>query len=527
MLPIQLAHAAPGDHLWSKGWSVQGTGATVDEAGNTYIAGTFNGTVDFGGGPLSSISGVDVFVAKFGPDGSHLWSSNYTPTNFIQVTALAAQPSGGVYVAGILPKGGEIDFGGGPLGDAQNNLWAVKFASNGVHEWSDEYGRGVILDIDATNTHVAFAARNSSTVDFGGGPIGAGLGSQAVAAKLTSAGDHEWSRGFGDSGFQSGLDVGLQTGGELVLLSTIRGTADFGGGGLTADANEDLAFAKFDAGGTHLWSHLTHGTFGSSTILNTGLDVNGAGDIAVTGEFFGTVDFGAGSLSANGGDVFLVQFSASGSVSRSQAFAASGDQTGFSVRFDGSGIILAGMYKSPVSFGGGDLPPFGSQDLFVASLETSGTHRWSRGFGTTASDARCEADVDGQGSVILGALAASGVSFGGDPIAGTFHIAKLEGEDAPLATFAPGVSRPNVLAGTPNPFAASTLLRLDGVEGARSLAIFDAAGRRIRSFESLAGKSVIAWDGSAEGGGAVAPGVYWAELTTRTGIVRTRLVRVN
>jgi hypothetical protein len=48
----------------------------VDPGGAVVIAGSLQGTVDLGGGPLTSYQGsYDVFVAKYeGAGGEHLWS---------------------------------------------------------------------------------------------------------------------------------------------------------------------------------------------------------------------------------------------------------------------------------------------------------------------------------------------------------------------------------------------------------------------------------------------------------------------
>jgi len=59
-----------GKHLWSKGFgdeNYQGAGAVaVDASGNAMVTGYFDGTVDFGGGALTSAGSFDIFVAKFG-----------------------------------------------------------------------------------------------------------------------------------------------------------------------------------------------------------------------------------------------------------------------------------------------------------------------------------------------------------------------------------------------------------------------------------------------------------------------------
>ncbi|KYF94582.1 hypothetical protein BE17_21450 [Sorangium cellulosum] len=48
--------------------------------------------------------------------------------------------------------------------------------------------------------------------------------------------------------------VAFDSDGELVFAGSFRGKVDFGGGALTAD-DTDWFIAKFDASGTHRWSH--------------------------------------------------------------------------------------------------------------------------------------------------------------------------------------------------------------------------------------------------------------------------------
>jgi hypothetical protein len=57
-----------GNHLWSMRF-VEGNayGLATDGAGNALLAGSFVGTVDFGGGPLTSVDRSDIVVAKLAP----------------------------------------------------------------------------------------------------------------------------------------------------------------------------------------------------------------------------------------------------------------------------------------------------------------------------------------------------------------------------------------------------------------------------------------------------------------------------
>ncbi len=48
-----------------------------DASGNYYVAGEFEGTVDFGAGPLTSAGGSDIFFLKLDPSGSVIWSKRF------------------------------------------------------------------------------------------------------------------------------------------------------------------------------------------------------------------------------------------------------------------------------------------------------------------------------------------------------------------------------------------------------------------------------------------------------------------
>ncbi|MBI4702842.1 MAG: hypothetical protein HY744_17130 [Deltaproteobacteria bacterium] len=62
----------PGLHLWSKRFGDASDGqagyrAAVDGSGNVFVVGRFEGSADFGGGPLKSEGLGDIFLAKLGP----------------------------------------------------------------------------------------------------------------------------------------------------------------------------------------------------------------------------------------------------------------------------------------------------------------------------------------------------------------------------------------------------------------------------------------------------------------------------
>ena len=519
--------AAPGDHVWSAGWDVNGVGSSVDGSGGVGIAGTFSGSVDFGGGTLTATSS-DVFVAKLGADGSHVWSGRYDCTSFPTVTAIACAPGGDIYVAGLLTKGGTIDFGGGPIGLPDGRLWAVHFDAAGNHVWSDTFGNGTINDIDASDAEVVFAARNTISVDFGGGPLGTSGNVQAIVAKLAPDKSHVWSSAFGDGLTQEGLEVGLLGSGDVVFLASVSGTADFGGGGLTADADPDLALVRLDGSGGHVWSRLLTGSF---TTYRTGMDVTSSGAICATGAFLGTADLGGGVLTSTGTDAWVGRFDSSGNHLWSTKLGSTGAEIGFGAWFDPDGrVIVSGTYSEPVDFGGGLLPHAGSNDAFLVSLDTSGAHVWSRGWGTTGFESRCEVEVGPGGDPVLSVSGPAGVDFGGGAVGGGFGVARVEG-GAPgtsdLPEVDPVASTPRLRV-APNPFTQATTIHWDtpfATDGV-ALRIVDAAGRLVRSL-AASDRDAFTWDGRDDTGERVAAGVYFLRVDSSGGRRTGRVIRVD
>jgi hypothetical protein len=94
----------------------EGRRIAVDDAGNVVITGEFRGEFDFGNGTYASAGLRDIFVLKLDPCGNLLWSKQIGNALDNAYEALAVDKTGKVYVGGRFE--GTIDFGGGPLTSA-------------------------------------------------------------------------------------------------------------------------------------------------------------------------------------------------------------------------------------------------------------------------------------------------------------------------------------------------------------------------------------------------------------------------
>jgi hypothetical protein len=102
--------------------------------------------------------------------------------------------------------------------------------------------------------------------------------------------------------------------------------------------------------------------------------------------------------------------------------------------------------------------------------------------------------------------------YAGSPTAISQASFRASGDPAALLP-----SKPLLLGSTPNPVRASARIDflLPGGPGARvSLRIFDAQGRRVRTYEGgfSPGLNEVAWDGTDERGHGVMAGVYFYRL---------------
>ena len=97
------------------------------------------------------------------------------------------------------------------------------------------------------------------------------------------------------------------------------------------------------------------------------------------------------------------------------------------------------------------------------------------------------------------------------------RIEMVDGE----AGVGPGKKPEPPLRIVPNPARGSARLELGGHGHATSIDVIDAAGRVVRRWSSVTGASV-AWDGRAETGVALPPGLYLVRVRPHSGPIATR-----
>ena len=190
-----------------------------------------------------------------------------------------------------------------------------------------------------------------------------------------------------------------------------------------------MFIASFTSVGKHRWSK----GFGDiSSDYGYAVDVDSAGNVYVTGYYYGSssssypgVNFGGGTIKSKGSyDIFLASFTSTGKHRWSKGFGNTSSDYGYGVAVDAAGnSYITGYFYNSVNFGGSAVYSKGSGDIFLASFNTSGTHRWSKGFGDYSSDYGYGIAVDSSANVYItgyfygySSSSYKGINFGGSTL---------------------------------------------------------------------------------------------------------------
>lgn len=424
--------------LWARSFGSTGKDlgnhVAVDPLDNLILVGQFEGTVDFGTGPLVSKGGSDIFVAKFDEFGNCLWSYGYGSTADDSATYVAADGTGNVAVTGWIS--GTASFGGGLLAfGGVNDPFIATFDSAGQHIWSTSFrdaGDGVGASIAFTTSgDVLMTARLQGATTYDGGSL-VTLGGDVLVTKYDAVGNHLWTKIMGDGSLQEGFGVASDGSNNVLVTGVFGGSIDFGGGPLTAVGTRDIFVAKLDATGNHLWSRRFGGPLGD--ITNARITVDLQQDVILAGGVVGPVDFGGGPLSSAGADdIFVAKLDqATGAHIWSHRFGDGYSQSASAVATDNAGnVLVAGQNAGAVDFGGG---PFQSEaaDLFVVKFGPSGNHIWSKGLGDAGADGARSVRANSSGGVVLAGIFQLNPDFGLGPL-----VSPGGPYDIFLASFAP------------------------------------------------------------------------------------------
>jgi hypothetical protein len=102
-----------------------------------------------------------------------------------------------------------------------------------------------------------------------------------------------------------GSSVTFDSAGSVILAGSATGLADYGNGWYIGGGTANAFIAKYSNTGAYQWANV----FGGSGNSSTSVSIGAGSRVLATGTFGGSVNFGCGQLTSQGGlDGFVVRF---------------------------------------------------------------------------------------------------------------------------------------------------------------------------------------------------------------------------
>jgi len=291
-----------------------GNGITIDADGNGYLTGFFQGTATFGSYSLTSSGYGDIFVAKMDANGNWLWASKAGGSDQDEGNAITIDEAGNSYVTGSfretatfdyysITSSGNSDIFVAKMNTGGNWLWATTAGGSG----DGDRGYGIIINYDM-NCYVTGAFDGTAT--FGSYSLTSNGVQDIFVAKIDTGGNWLRVTQAGGSDSDIGNAITIDNVGNCYITGNFKDTSIFGSYTIISSGYFDVFVAKMDTGGNWQWATKAGGSdwdYGGDAIT-----LDNAGNCYVIGSFEGTSVFGSYSLTSSGAeDIFVAKLNSS------------------------------------------------------------------------------------------------------------------------------------------------------------------------------------------------------------------------
>jgi len=142
---------------------------------------------------------------------------------------------------------------------------------------------------------------------------------------------------------------------------------------------------------------------GTGSDYGRGIATDSSGNVYVIGKYSGSFTIGSTTLtSAGSNDVFVAKYDTSGTAQWARSIGGTSSDTGRSIATDSAGnVYVTGIYYGSVTIGSTTLNSLYSYDTFVVKYDTSGTVQWAKSIGGTNSDYGYGIAADSAGNVYV------------------------------------------------------------------------------------------------------------------------------
>jgi hypothetical protein len=364
---------------------------------------------------------IATFIVHLSNAQSFEWASAIVGDDHVNMHAIVPDAAGNVFVTGDFE--GTVDFDPGvaelmvssSIDDSYGDIYVNKLDASGNLVWSRTFGstgesleRGLSLVLDATG-NVYVCGMFAGTIDFDPGPGTAihycGGVRDGFVLKLDADGNFVWVREIGGSGYDQANALALDSSGNLCITGTFANTATFDSGTgevlVVTTGSQHPFVCKYDLDGNLLWVK----NFGAeSAFVSWALAIDASDHIYTTGHFSDTGDFDPGAETFNqtsygGPDIYLLKMDTNGNFNWAKQMGGTDTISGgspitdwgYSLAIDAeNNVLLAGHFKGSASLDPNSSSVThiseGSVDAFVCKIDEAGNLMWINQYGSASFD---------------------------------------------------------------------------------------------------------------------------------------------
>jgi len=221
-----------------------------------------------------------------------------------------------------------------------------------------------------------------------------------------------WINAAGGPTIDEGMDIALDGAGNSYITGYFTTACNFGSATLLSNGIDDIFLAKLDATGQYQWA-VKAGGAGSERGLSIATDA--VGNSYITGYFYGTATFGSINITSAGSqDIFIAKYDNTGTCLWAKSAGGTGSDIGNGIAVDNSGnVIVTGEFAGTASFGSTTFSSMnGSTDVFTAKLDGSGNFLWAKKGSAHLTDRGIDVTCDAAGNIYITGQFSDTITFG-------------------------------------------------------------------------------------------------------------------
>ncbi|MEZ4852780.1 T9SS type A sorting domain-containing protein [Flavobacterium sp.] len=220
-----------------------------------------------------------------------------------------------------------------------------------------------------------------------------------------------WAVKIGDSGYNQGNSVFIDSNSNVYVTGYYQNTADFNPSdtenfNLTAVGVYDVFVIKLDSNGNFIWAK----SFGGTSV-DMGLDIVASSNgVYISGRYQGTIDLDPGAntlnITSNGSiDAFLVKLDTNGNFLWGHSFGSTGNERAESVGLDTlENVVVLFYYNGTVDFdpsaATNSLTSSGGSDIAVVKFDYNGNFIWAKSMGGNGTEEPSKLVIDSNNNII-------------------------------------------------------------------------------------------------------------------------------